>query len=238
MKTAALEIPIPNLILSFLPVVLVFLIFLKWKLDWKGFVWANARMLGQLILIGYFLSLIFGQHNPFVSAAIIFFMLSISAWISLNAIKENRKEHYLKSLLALALGAIPVMILVTGFVVPTTSTWYAPSFLIPLAGMIFSNSMNTIALAAERINHELANGTEPIQARKVAFSTALIPQLNAFLAVGLVALPGMMTGQILAGTDPLIAARYQIVVMTMVMGAGGLAAAIYIQLKIRSHFNA
>ena len=68
----------------------------------------------------------------------------------------------------------------------------------------------------------------PVEARRTALDAALIPQLNALFAVGLVSLPGMMTGQILSGIDPLVAVRYQIMVMCMVFGSGGLAAAAYL----------
>ena len=68
-------------------------------------------------------------------------------------------------------------------------------------------------------------------ARKIALDAALIPQINALLAVGLVSLPGMMTGQILSGVSPLIAARYQIMVMCMIFGAAGLSTIIYLKLR-------
>ena len=70
----------------------------------------------------------------------------------------------------------------------------------------------------------------PSRQDRIALEAALIPQINALLAVGLVSLPGMMTGQILSGVDPLIAARYQILVMCMIFGSAGLAAAIYLKL--------
>ncbi len=70
-------------------------------------------------------------------------------------------------------------------------------------------------------------------ARRAALDAALIPQINGLLAVGLVSLPGMMTGQILAGVEPLVAVRYQIMVMAMVFGSGGLAAVLYLTLRMR-----
>ncbi len=70
-------------------------------------------------------------------------------------------------------------------------------------------------------------------ARRAALDAALIPQINSLLAVGLVALPGMMTGQILSGVEPLVAVRYQIMVMCMVFGSGGLGAAAYLVLRTR-----
>ena len=106
--------------------------------------------------------------------------------------------------------------------------WYLPSYLIPLASMIFANAMNTLSLAAERQEAELNRGMDYQEARNIAFKAALIPITNSMFAVGLVSLPGMMTGQILSGISPLIAARYQIMVMAMLYGSSGITTAIYL----------
>ena len=94
--------------------------------------------------------------------------------------------------------------------------------------MIFANAMNSVSIAAERFSSELSAGLDRVEARRKAFEAALIPLVNSLLAVGLVALPGMMTGQVLAGISPLIAARYQILVMCMLFGSSGIAAACYL----------
>ena len=100
--------------------------------------------------------------------------------------------------------------------------------------MIFVNSMNTVSLAAERFEAERGRGESLHGARRTALDAALIPQINGLLAVGLVSLPGMISGQILSGVDPLVAVRYQIMVMCMIFGSGGLAAASYLTLRGRS----
>jgi putative ABC transport system permease protein len=107
--------------------------------------------------------------------------------------------------------------------------WFEPRFVVPLAGMIFANSMNTLSLAAER-----SREVDYENARRIALDAALIPQINALLAVGLVSLPGMMTGQILSGVDPMVAVRYQIMVMCMTFGSAGLGAACYLGLQTRN----
>ena len=104
---------------------------------------------------------------------------------------------------------------------------------VPLAGMIFANTMNTVSLAGERYESERSRGASSVEARCTALDASLIPQINGLLAVGLVSLPGMMTGQILSGVEPLVAVRYQIMVMCMVFGAGGLGAATYLTLLRR-----
>ncbi|MBT5384775.1 MAG: ABC transporter permease, partial [Kordiimonadaceae bacterium] len=112
--------------------------------------------------------------------------------------------------------------------------WYEPRYLIPLGGMIFSSSMNSISLAAERIDAETKRGVDYDKARSIALRASLIPIVNALFGVGIVSLPGMMTGQILSGVSPLIAVRYQVMVMCMLFSASGISAAFFLQL-IKSH---
>jgi len=108
------------------------------------------------------------------------------------------------------------------------SPWYQPSYMIPLAGMIFAASMTNISLALERLYAELVNGVHFEQARDIAFRTSMIPVINSFFAVGLISLPGMMTGQILSGVSPLIAVRYQIMVMCMIFASAGISTALFL----------
>ena len=108
--------------------------------------------------------------------------------------------------------------------------WYWPRYVIPLAGMIFTNAMNSVSLAAERFEAELKRDVAYNEARAIALRASLIPITNSLFAVGLVSLPGMMTGQILSGISPLIAARYQIMVMCMVYGAAGISSASFLML--------
>jgi putative ABC transport system permease protein len=106
--------------------------------------------------------------------------------------------------------------------------WYSPQSMIPVAGMIFANAMNSVSLAADRLNAETGRNVPYDEARKIALQSSLIPVINSLFAVGLVSLPGMMTGQILSGVSPLIAARYQIMVMCMVLGSSGIATAYFL----------
>jgi putative ABC transport system permease protein len=96
--------------------------------------------------------------------------------------------------------------------------------------MIFANAMNALSIAAERFESERAQGNGYIPARAAAYRAALIPIINSLFAVGLVSLPGMMTGQILSGVDPLIAVRYQIMVMLMILSSAGISVAIFLTL--------
>jgi putative ABC transport system permease protein len=108
--------------------------------------------------------------------------------------------------------------------------WYLPSSVIPLAGMIFAGAMNSISLAGERVEAETNRDVPYERSRSIALQASLIPITNTLFAVGLVSLPGMMTGQILSGVSPLIAVRYQIMVMCMIFGSAGISSAMFLTL--------
>ena len=168
-------------------------------------------------------------------------MLLIASWIALRPLKRRSPRLFLEVLTAICIGGISTLAL-TILAVFDTDYWYQPQYVIPVAGMIFSNAMNTVSLAAERFESELpiVNDTgidDYIKARNSALTVALIPSINTFFAVGLVAFPGMMTGQILAGVSPLVAAKYQIVIMSVLLGSSGISAAIYLLLRRRRIYS-
>ena len=156
-------------------------------------------------------------------------MMSAACWISLRPLRRKNARLLRNALVAIVIGGVPTLALVTGLVL-RLDPWFLPRYMIPLAGMIFAGSMNSVSLAAERFEAETEAGQSFVFAKRLAFQAALIPVINSLFAVGLVSLPGMMTGQILAGSSPLVAARYQIVVMCMLFGAAGVSAAVYLAL--------
>ncbi len=223
-------IALANLSLVFIPVIAVIWIFYKWQLEFKNLIYAIIRMLVQLLLIGYFLAFIFKSDSAFVVAIVLAVMIGSSSWIALRTVKQRRALLYRNALISIAFGGGVSLIIVTQFVLDL-SPWFKPSYAIPLAGMIFAGAMNSVSLAAERFNAETKRAVPYKRARATAFSASLIPIMNALFAVGLVSIPGMMTGQILSGVAPLIAARYQIMVMLMILGSSGLASACFLVLS-------
>ncbi|PHQ93521.1 MAG: hypothetical protein COB40_14055 [Marinosulfonomonas sp.] len=191
----------------------------------------TARMVAQLLLIGFALVYIFETENALIGLAVVAVMIGVSAWISIRVIAEDRRRAFGRSVISLGLAGGVVLVFVLFVVLRISEPWYQPRLIIPIAGMIFSSAMTAITLAAERFGRERAAGASYVEARKAAWTAALIPQINALLAVGLVSLPGMMTGQILSGVDPLIAVRYQIVVMAMILQSSGLSVAIFLTLS-------
>ena len=212
--------------------VVTLVIIFYWSPSIKYATIAVLRMLIQLLLIGYALEFIFNANNQWIIIAVLSFMLIAASWIALGALPVKRSTLLGYSLAAIAVGGIFNLVLITQGVLHA-DPWYQPAIMIPLAGMIFSNSMNSVSLAGERLYSELEHHEDYPRARNAAFQAAMIPLTNSLLAVGLVSLPGMMTGQILAGTSPLIAARYQIIVMCMVFSSAGISAALFLWL-IRS----
>lgn len=225
-------IPAVNLAIAFLPVAVVWAIMMRWSLPSRQVIYANARMLLQLLLVGYVLTYIFESNRSDIVLGVLVIMLLAASAIALRPIQHRHRHLFWIIAASIVIGGVSTLIVVTQLVLPLT-TWYEPHYLIPLAGMIFSNSMNSISLAAERFESETERGRASIEARRIALNAAMIPQINTLMAVGIVALPGMMTGQILSGVSPLIAAQYQIVVMCMIFGSAGMATASYLAMLRR-----
>lgn len=230
MQATIHSIPLSSVALMLGPVAAVIAIYLRWSLNSLAPLLAIVRMVVQLLLIGYVLRYIFETEHPLVVIGVLGVMLCAASWIAVRPVKNHQPQLYWVMLAAIASGGVSTLIVVTQIVLPLSS-WYQPNYVIPLAGMIFSNSMNAVSLAAERFEAELERTNDYLLARNTAFNAALIPITNTLLAVGLVSLPGMMTGQILSGVSPLLAVRYQIVVMCMVFSSAGISAACYLWLR-------
>ena len=215
-------IPIPRLALSLIPVAIVVAFMRHWGQRYGRALQAIARMLLQLALIGYVLVYIFESDSGLVITAVLTVMVVAASWIALNTIDVPRMPYFPASLVSVLIGGGSTLLLVTQGVL-RLDPWFQPNVVIPLAGMIFAASMTNISLALERLHAELDNGVDFRRSRDTAFRTSMIPVINSLLAVGLISLPGMMTGQILSGVSPLIAVRYQVMVMCMIFGAAGLS---------------
>lgn len=236
-NTSVQTIPVMNLALAFLPVACVIAIMLRWSLKAGTALYANGRMLIQLLMIGYVLVFIFDTNRSWVVMLVLAIMLTVASWISLDPVRQKRKQLYPKVLVSMLIGGGITLVIMTQGVL-RLDPWFLPEYMVPLAGMIFANSMNTVSLAAERFESECNAGKDVEDAKRIALQTGLIPVINSMFAVGLVALPGMMTGQILSGISPLIAARYQIMVMCMLFGASGISAFCFLLLAGRSRLVA
>ena len=233
MDTSIANIPLGNLAIAFIPVALSIALLIHWSLNAGSAVYSIVRMLLQLIAVGYLLVFIFESDSFYITLGIIAIMILASSWIALRTIQYLRAKLFWYTVLASLLGGGFVLLISIGPVLNLTPM-LTPQYAIPLAGMVFANSMNSMSLALERLDSELKSNKDFYQARNIAFHASLIPVINSMFAVGIVSLPGMMTGQILSGVSPLIAVRYQILVMCMIFSASALSTALLLVLSKKS----
>ncbi len=197
---------------------------------------AALRTVIQLSLLGLVLEWVFSVNRWYVVLALMATMV-INAGIA--AVRRTDRRYpgiYRTGLISVSISGVLVTFVVTAGVV-RVSPWYDPRYLIPLMGMILGNALNGISLCLDRIMADLDHrraeveawlalgataweATRPIVAEAVR--TGMIPILNSMTVAGIVSLPGMMTGQILAGAAPMTAVTYQIVVMFMIAAAASL----------------
>ncbi len=212
---------------------------------------ATLRTYVQLLALGFVLRWVFRSDAPLVVLAILGVMLVAATRIILKRSPDAPPGLFGSTLLSMAIVGITITFAVTGLVVGV-DPWWRAQYVIPIGGMVIGNSMSGIALALERVFADLdarsgeilaltALGATPWEAAhpsvRTALRTGLIPGINTLAAVGIVFIPGMMAGQVLAGVDPLVAAPYQIVVMMMVATADVLGSTGAVLLSYRRRFT-
>jgi putative ABC transport system permease protein len=205
----------------------------------RGFAIGAVRAVVQLVAVGYVLAFLISTQRWYLVLLALLVMLIAATITATDRQKSGRRTLFVISGTSMLIGA-GITLAYVDTVVLRLHPWYDPRYLIPLFGMIIGNSMNGAALAAERLNSEmelrrgevesyLALGASPARASAEAVRRALIaslmPTVNMLMVVGLVSLPGMMTGQIISGQSPLTAVRYQIVVVFMLAGAVAMTSA-------------
>jgi putative ABC transport system permease protein len=197
---------------------------------------ASVRTVVQLLLVGYILRFVFDldQFLPILTVALI--MTLFAGRTAVQRPSRTFKGATWRACATLVLTGLLTVFLVTKLIVGA-EPWYEPQYLIPLLGMILGNALTGISLCLDsllesltthrgEIEVHLAHGATRWEAARDAVADAvrrgMIPIINTMMVVGIVSLPGMMTGQILSGTDPLQAVKYQIVVMFMIAAAAAL----------------
>ena len=212
-----------------IPITFVYYIYYRWNDDKTTIPYALTRMFLQLILIGYVLTYIFDTKEFMYIVGVLTIMLIVASFIAMRPVSKKDKGLYLLSFISIAVGGIITLAFIIGAVLDF-GTWNESIYIIPLAGMIFANAMNSVSVGAERFESEYERVGDYKIARQQAYKASLIPNINSLFAVGLVSIPGMMTGQILSGISPLIAVKYQIMVMIMILSSSGISTAIYLKL--------
>jgi putative ABC transport system permease protein len=212
---------------------------------------AAARSILQLMVVGYLLDFIFTLDNPWGVLLVLAIMLSIASIVARNRISKKIEGLLPIVLLSIfASSALVVSYIIVLIIQPPT--WYQPQYLIPLAGMILGNAMNGASLAGERLVDRINNSRLEIETHlslgatgkqaiasysREAIRAGLIPTLNQMLVVGVVSLPGMFTGQVLSGTNPLNAASYQILILFAIASANLIVTLLVTEGIYRKFFN-
>lgn len=223
---------------------------LRLKME-KKLALASLRTVVQLFLIGFVLQKVFDISTLAVLLPVILIMLLTAAHTA-----AGRPSRTFSGLAPLAFGtmtatSLAVTVTATGLIIGV-DPWYRPAYLIPLLGMVLGNTMNGISLATDHfletlserrseVEMELAMGATRWEAARNPVAEAvrrgMIPIINSMMVVGVVSLPGMMTGQILAGTDPAVAVKYQIMIMFMIAAGASLGSMGMVLLSYRRLFN-
>ena len=213
---------------------------------------ATVRTYVQLLALGLVLRWAFAADRWWWVVGILAIMTVAAARIILKRAPDAPSGLFLAAVTSMAVTGITVTFAVTGLVIGA-DPWYSPRYVIPIAGMVLGNSMTGIALSLERVFADLDARKDEIRAMtalgaspwegahpsvRAALRAGLIPAINSMAAAGIVFIPGMMTGQILAGADPLEATKYQIVVMLMVAAAEIVGAALAVLMSYRRRFSA
>jgi putative ABC transport system permease protein len=211
--------------------------------------WSAARMVVQLIAVGYVLRLVFALHNPAATVAVVVVMAVVAA--REIAVRPERRFKGSDGLV-LSATAVAISTVLTVCLALLTAIrphpWYEARYAISLAGIVLGSVLNSGSLALDTLLSSVSRERASIEAQlglgatfqgatrllvRQSIRRGLLPIVNQMSAAGVITLPGIMTGQILAGLDPLEAVKYQILLMFLLAGASGLSAAIIAFLALR-----
>jgi putative ABC transport system permease protein len=217
----------------------------------KRLAWAATRTVVQLLAVGYVLDWVFGADRSWLVLTVLLVMTIAATRAAVKRSSRSFAGVHAQTFVTLLITGTLTTGTVTQIVIGV-SPWYEPQYVIPLMGMVFGNSLTGISLCLDhlletlddrrdRIEMQLALGATAWEAARESLREAIrrgmIPIINAMSVAGIVSLPGMMTGQILAGESPLVAVAYQVVVMFMIAAATALGAMLTALLVHRRLFD-
>jgi putative ABC transport system permease protein len=253
MTESIFDISIISLVTAYIFVLILIFIVKKENIGHeKQILLASFRMTIQLVLVGYVLTYVFENPNPFVTILILLIM-ELFAIFNIYSRVEKKLSKKLKIVIGLSMfSGTLVSILFFLFIVINIEPWFMPQYFIPISGMLIGNSMTGISLGAQglitgisdnksMIENALMLGATPEKATKDiqnrSFYNAVLPTINSMIGMGIVFLPGMMTGQILAGAAPLTAIKYQIAIMMGILGSVTLTVYLMVKWGMKTFFN-
>lgn len=213
---------------------------------------AALRATVQLALLGFVLGLVFRSEGP---TAVLFMMLVMATIAGVEAVRRSSRRvrgAYPASIAVMLVSSFTVTLYGLIVVLDTPGAWYQPQYAVPLLGMVLGNALNGISLGLDgvlegfdvhrgRVELLLAHGATRRQASAEVLREAgrrgMIPILNSMVAVGVISIPGMMTGQLLAGEDPSTAARYQLFILFAIASGVALGTAMLLVVAERLVFD-
>lgn len=242
---SVLDLSVPQLALALLLVGVVIMISVRQGLGLgRDLLVGSLRAIVQLYLVGLILAVVFHAARWYWVLLILSVMTAVAAQAATSRLPKPMPGGRGITALALTVSTAVTLAYVIGVIVQVRP-WYDPQYIIPIAGMILGSAMTSAALAGDRLQGDLRVRADEVEARlalgfsgreavqpmaRAALRAAMIPTVNGMMTVGLVQLPGMMTGQILAGSSPLLAIKYQLVVVFMQAAATALASLLFVRL--------
>lgn len=224
---------------------------LKLGLQWR-LLMAAARAVIQLLLVGLVLNWVFAANNWFVVMAMAV-LITLTAGVSAVRRTERRFAGiWWSGIVSVWASSWIVTAIALGAIV-RVEPWYSPQYAIPLLGMILGNTLSGISLGLDRLTEELVSRRDQVEMLLSlgatrweaaqgpiceAIRTGMLPMINSLLVVGIVSLPGMMTGQLLAGVDPVQAVKYQLVILFLIASGTALGTVGVVLLSYRRLFSA
>ncbi|NLK49373.1 MAG: ABC transporter permease [Candidatus Cloacimonetes bacterium] len=240
--------------LFFSLLLLAFPLFIFWHLKLKltkQLLISFGRMIAQLALIGIWLQILLDKNNIWLTLGWLLIMITNAVIILRNRMKSHKRILAPIFFIALAAASLIVMPWVL-FVVIRPNPLFSADVVIPIYGMVLGNTMNSCALAMERFEGKLSDnwkayytlislGASDWEAALPAFRQAmhisLLPRLLSIAAMGIVSLPGMMSGQILGGASALVAIKYQVMIMAAIFSSVTIADYLAIRLYLKWRFD-
>lgn len=218
----------------------------------RQLLWAAIRTVVQLLAVGYILGWVFTNAHWYVVLPLMCLMTLVAGISAAGRGKRTYAGQLIDSVLSVWSSSWLVAAIGL-FVIIHIRPWYEPQYAIPILGMILGNTLTAVSLGMERMTQELTSGRTTIEmilalggtrweaaqsAARSAVRAGMMPTLNQMTVVGIVSLPGMMTGQVLAGQDPESAVRYQIMIMFLIAAGSALGTVCAVLLTFRRLFSA
>lgn len=217
----------------------------------KSVLLGTVRAFIQLIIMGYVLEWVFDLQKWYFTVLMLLIMLLFATFDSYKRISFRPKNTFSSSLISMFIGtAIPLGFMF--YILLKITPWYNPQYVIPISAMVISNTMTAISICLNTFGSELKLRRFEVEAklslgaskscslsviRKNAIKAGLIPTINALMVLGIVKLPGMMTGQILGGVSPIESVKYQLLIMYMISAATSISLFMLVYLIEKGVFN-